>query len=329
MELKGIDFGHVFTSSGGRGFVGEGYSYDKLPPWRWMDDSGATFVSKTVTLRPRMGNMMLKDGLAPQEFKPRCIVVKFFKEAVLNAVGLSNLGAKHYFDLGLWQQMRQPFFISFASVGDEAEMKTQIREFAVMLKSRLPEFKSPVGLELNYGCPNVGQSHHDLLKQVKADLDVVGRLGIPVMPNFGPLIEPDTVSKIAQHPACDAISIANSIPWGSCPELIKWKEIFGSDTSPLEDLGGGALSGRPIFPVIERWIEKARTAKIGKPVVIGGGIMSEFAAEMALRRGFAFIKGIKLGVVRLLRPWRVRGIIDHVNADLERAAWHPKEKRVE
>lgn len=330
MELKGVDFGHVFASAGAHGFVGEGYPYDKWPPWRWADDGGTTFVSKTVTLRPRMGNMMLKkDGLTPAEFKPKCIVVRYKSEAVLNAVGLSNLGAEYYFRLGLWQKMNRPFFISFASIGDEAECKTQVREFAVMLKSHLPNFAAPVGLELNYGCPNVGQSHHDLIKQVKGDLDIVGRLGIPVMPNFGPLVEPVTAAKIAEHPACDAISIANSIPWGLCPELIKWKEIFGSDVSPLEDLGGGALSGKPIFPVVERWLEKARSGRFTKPVVIGGGITSEFAAEMVLRRGFGFVKAVKLGVVRIVRPWRVRGIIDLVNSDLERAAWHPKGRPVE
>lgn len=76
MSLK--HFGPVWGASGVRGFFGEGYWYQKLftrfiPGYSF---AGATFVAKTVTANPTIGNMPLADdGLSPKEKRPACIKV--------------------------------------------------------------------------------------------------------------------------------------------------------------------------------------------------------------------------------------------------------------
>src|SRR5208282_391343 len=90
--LRGIDFGNVFNASGARGFHGEGYWFHRL--WRpfGLDYAGSTFVAKTTTLMPRMGNMPIDESGKPVGMLPDCIVVKPAAGVVLNAVGLSGPG---------------------------------------------------------------------------------------------------------------------------------------------------------------------------------------------------------------------------------------------
>ena len=57
MNLRGIDFGHVFCAAGARNFFGEGYWHSRFADWE-----GSTLVTKTTTIDPRAGNMPLKPG---------------------------------------------------------------------------------------------------------------------------------------------------------------------------------------------------------------------------------------------------------------------------
>src|SRR5687768_15371924 len=104
MRLRSIEFGPVFNAAGAQGFFGEGYPYH-----RWWKLMGLTFkgcglVAKTTTLHQRPGNMPLQDdGITPQEWRPKCIVVRPLQGVVLNAVGLSGRGAKPLLDDGRWQ----------------------------------------------------------------------------------------------------------------------------------------------------------------------------------------------------------------------------------
>ena len=126
MKLRGIDFGCVLDASGTEGFFGEGYPYQKALR---VNFSGATFVAKTVTSRPRAGNMrMRRDGSLPWwPLRPDCIVVKLRKGVALNAVGLSNPGAESLLSQGKWQKRKDPFFLSFMAISatKEERMKAQ------------------------------------------------------------------------------------------------------------------------------------------------------------------------------------------------------------
>jgi len=313
MKLRGIDFGHVIASSGSRNFFGEGYSFHRL--WRpfGLRYDGSTFVAKTTTLHERAGNMPLKkDGVSPRELLPKCIKVYWFKGLVLNAVGLSGRGAQWLFEQGIWQKMQKPFFISFMSVENSAKKRAdEMKGFVELFAKHLPAFRAKVGLEINDSCPNVGLRPAELIEEVGKGLDIAAQLNIPLVPNFSPTVPVKQVVEVAQHQACDAISIANTIPWGQLPERIDWKKHFGTNVSPLEEFGGGGLSGWPLLEIVRDWVFQARTVfSFRKPIIAGGGVLSTQDVNILEESGAT---AIKLGTISILRPLRVQKVIRHAN----------------
>lgn len=309
MRLRGIKFRPVVNAAGAQGFFGEGYPYHKL--WKRV---GLTFkncglVAKTTTLDMRPGNMPLRDdGITPQEWQPKCIVVKPGAGVVLNAVGLSGPGAKALLEDARWQKRNsEPFFLSLMSVqGNGAERLDELKDFAKLLQSYLNDFRTKVGLEMNFSCPNAGLDPSSLINEAGQALDAAGALGIPLQCKFNATVPAKPVCEACQHEACDAITMSNTIPWGKQPERINWKNLFGTEVSPLTHIGGGGLSGWPLLPIVCDWIREARDCGFCKPVWACGGIDSRHSVYQAKKAGAG---GVQLGVVAILRPWRMKGII--------------------
>jgi dihydroorotate dehydrogenase len=307
MRLRGIDFGHVLDASGVRGFFGEGYPYH-----RWLgplgpDFAGATFVAKTTTLFATRGNMPLRDDLSPRERKPRCVVVKPWKGAALNAVGLSGPGAAALIADGRWQRRTEPFFLSFMSKEKTADARLEeLRCFVALLVAYLPSFQAPLGLQLNFSCPNVGLRQDELAAEIRAALDVAADLGVPLMPKLSVLAPIPVALDAARHPACDALCVSNTVPWGALSDRIDWKGLFGSHVSPLADLGGGGLSGRPLLPLVVEWVREAVAAGVRAPINAGGGILRADDVDELVAAG---ADSVFIGTMAMLRPWRVRRTI--------------------
>ncbi len=316
MILNGINFGDVIAASGTLNFFGDGYWFHKLlKRFKLLDYSGVTFVAKTSTLLPREGNMPLWPGTTiPKELKPKCIIVNPFKGIALNAVGLSGPGILALLKTGRWQERTDPFFISFMSVDPNPE--SHIAEFVqcVNLLGRfLKKFEAPIGLKINFSCPNVGLEleSDELYEKVCKCLVIGSRLGIPLIPKFNAMLSPETAVAIAGHDACSAICVSNSIPFGELSERINWENLFGSGPSPLAhiDPNGGGLSGKPLLPIVIDWVKAVKQIGISKPVIAGGGILSVRDADTMINEAGA--DAISLGSVFILRPWRVQSIIRH------------------
>lgn len=306
MKLRGIDFGCVLDASGTEGFFGEGYLYQKA---LGINFSGATFVAKTMTLRPRAGNMRIReDGSLPwRPLRPDCIVVKPFKGVALNAVGLSNPGAESLLAQGKWQKRKDPFFLSFMAVGATREERMkELEEFIDLLFYFKKDFRAPFGLQTNRSCPNVGLHPEKIVEETIDVLTAVSVLDIPIMLKFNILLPVEEALKISKHSACDALCVSNTIPWGALPSLINWRELFGLDESPLKKYGGGGLSGAPLLPLVKRWVKSARFAGITKPINAGGGILHPDDVDTLFEAG---ADSVFVGSVSFLRPWRVRAII--------------------
>ena len=306
MKLRGIDFGCVLDASGTEGFFGEGYPYQKA---LGINFSGATFVAKTMTMRPRAGNMRIReDGSLPwRPLRPDCIVVKPFKGVALNAVGLSNPGAVALLAQGKWQEREEPFFLSFMAVGVTKEERMKEFDGFVRILSRFKKlFRSPFGLQINLSCPNVGLHPERLVEEAIDVLTATSILDIPLMLKFNILLPVEAAWEISKYPACDALCVSNTIPWGALPRLINWRELFGSDESPFKKYGGGGLSGAPLLPFVRRWVKSARLADIAKPINAGGGILHPDDADTLFEAG---ADSVFVGSVSFLRTWRVRAII--------------------
>jgi dihydroorotate dehydrogenase len=325
MKLRGVEWGHVFNSSGGRGFAKEGYWFHTLSRPLGLRYEGSTFVAKTTTLMPRKGNMPLDDDYRPRSLAPSCVVVKPLKGVVLNAVGLSGPGAKKL--IALWQKKAKetwtdkkksltPFVVSFMSVEKVAEDRiTEAGSFVELLKPLVQAVGTDfLALQVNLSCPNVGLDTSHLLGEAASILDRTRWLGIATMVKLNALVPPLMASKMSAHDGCDAIVCSNTIPWGQ-HSRIDWEKLFGTAESPLAQLGGGGLSGKPLLPIVEEWIRSARASGLIKPIVGGGGVLSRGDADRLIDAGAS---AIELGSVSILRPWRVAGIIRHVNARLGR-----------
>lgn len=308
MELRGIDFGRVLGASGVQGFFGEGYRIHKYWGPFAPRFSSMTFVAKTTTLHQRPGNMPLRDDHTPKSLIPKCVKVSWLKGVVLNSVGLSGPGAKALLDTGRWQQRERPFFLSFMSVEEAAQERlAELRGFVQLLEKQMVNFWAPLGLQINFSCPNVGVKPDHLLEEIEAGLDCAAELGIPLMPKVNLLLAPESAVQIADHPACDGLCVSNTLPWGAIPERLKWERLFGSEESPLAYLGGGGLSGKPLLPLLLEWIREAREAGMRKAINGGGGIISIKDARAVLAAG---ADSIFLGSIAILRPWRIKRIVE-------------------
>lgn len=312
--LRGIPFGKVFTASGTLNFFGEGWPFHQL--FRHIpgfDFNSSVFIAKTTTLYPQPGNMPLTKDLQPTRFLPDCIRVYPAKAVVLNAVGLSGPGAHELFERGEWQKRKKTFAISFMAVGKNRE--DRIKEtvsFANLLRSRLLNFAAKIGLEINISCPNTRHDPQELAIEASHLLKFAAIADVPLILKVNALTPIETIKEIAERGFCDAIDCSNTIPYGAqplLPDKIEWKNLFG-EKSPLHHLGGGGLSGKPLLPIVARWIERVRTEGIKIPIIGGGGILSE--KDVATLKD-AGADAISIGSVAILRPWRVRGIIDYAN----------------
>ncbi len=308
MKLRGIEFGCVFNASGTRNFFGNGYWFHKYWKPFGLNFAGSTFVAKTTTLAARDGNMPLDfPTLQPQKRLPPCVIVKPLKNVVLNAVGLSGPGLERLLEAYEWQTRTEPFLLSFMAAHPRlAERLGDLFVFVNVLKRHLPRFRAPVGLQLNFSCPNAGVHHDELTKEVHESLAIAHNLGIPLLPKVNALVSTEEAVAITSHPSCDALVCSNTIPWGQMPDHINWRVLFGADISPLAQYGGGGLSGAPLLSIVSAWITRARLAGISKPIVGGGGILSAKDARTMFDSGAS---AIEFGSVTLLRPWRVLSII--------------------
>ena len=319
MKLRGIPFGSVFNASGACNFFLE-------DPWwysRWYQNivgrsmwDGATFVAKTTTYAPREGNMPLIPGtVTPVEFKPRCIYINLFGGYALNSVGLSGPGAEWLLKRGYWQNYTEPFVISFMSVQKTTEQRLiELCEFATLLANHLPRFIAPVALEINFSCPNVGLDPTMLVGEISQALaQVAGILrSVPRIVKLSIEVPPETMAQICTDPNLDALDLSNTIPFGKLPYVIDWGRLFPSGTSPLEQFGGGGLSGAPLLKPVCHWISTLRRDfGVTIPIIGGGGILSVSDARKVITAGAS---ALSLGTVAMLRPWRVPAIITAANA---------------
>lgn len=318
LTLGSVEFPSVFVSSGTLNFFGEGWPfhsfYEKIFG-KGFDFSCAGFISKTTTVFAREGNMFLKENLQPRELKPACIKVYPLKGAVLNSVDLSGPGLCALLDAGKWQLRDEPFMVSYMSLGDTISEKLQeTKKFVDLMESVLDQFKAPIGIQVNVSCPNTHHPTSDMLKNASVILAEVSLIGVPVDLKVGvadmACVGRDFVEKIEKTALCDCLTCSNTIPWGKLPEFINWKDLFGSERSPLEHLGGGGLSGKPLKPIVLEWLRNVRQSGITMPIKVGGGILSEKDAEDYVYEGAS---ALELGCVSILRPLRVKGIIQTGN----------------
>lgn len=305
--LKGVKMNPVFCASGALNY-GQGYWYDWfLYPWLNDWKQNITFISKTATFYPCKGNMPLRPNLQPVELFPSCIKAYPFKGAILNSVGLSNPGLIEVLNANPeWSLRKEPFVISIMAVGKTPEERTKELEGCILILKHFIEYciQTNIAIQLNVSCPNTEHNPALLVNEAMFQLSILKCLDVPLILKINALTQIEVVLEIQARALADAITVSNTIPWGQLPEKINWKP-FGRNGSPLKHLGGGGLSGAPIFEIVKDWITVARQHNITLPIIACGGIMS---ADNVKTIHDAGANAIEIGTAKLLRFWRLNDI---------------------
>jgi len=269
--------GHEFNymvASGALAFDGKGYPHEW--PLRWIgliNPSLFTVVAKTVTYKPRKGNL--------RWYRPwGC--VRLLHQGVVNSVGLTNKGIKWWCEKkGIFADRKKISLIG-------SILSDNINELVEM--ARMMNDVDLVGLELNWSCPNTKE---DLLSNT--DKVIRGCLAVRKVSRF-PLILKVSVAHDVKlifagmdDENIEAISI-NSIPWAV---------IFPNKKSPLAHLGGGGVSGKVAQPYTWGFVEKLVSMT---PIPVIGPSVWEFEDIERLRKIGA--KAISFGSIFVRYPWR-------------------------
>ncbi len=329
MILKNLRFkGFVFGQSGVQGFFGEGDEYPHhkwyklLFGWFGFSFAGMVFVAKTITLRPRIypesSNTELRDGYKIKRMFPHsvwCTFISFIWGYLLNAIGLANPGALTMMGYKKWQKRTEPFQLSVMLMEKTIEEQLiEAQSLCRVIKYDMPA-NIPYAIQYNDSCPNTGHDNkQDPTNSIRI-FEVFRRElpGVLLIPKYDLLIEPETI--VALKPYCDAFCIGNTIAFGKKPEKIEWNKLFKNGISPLlKYFGGkfaGGLSGKPLFPLLTEWLEKMEAVDPSVVIIAGGGIMKK--EDILHLSQFKIVRGVALGSVAILRPWRLQGLIKYGN----------------
>lgn len=313
MKLRGIDLGNVFAASGSLNFLGEGYwfhKYLKILTLGLSSFSGATFIAKTTPYDPNPGNMPLNRKLQPREWRPKCIWVDPLKKIALNSVGLTSPGAEYLFRRNVWQNLRKPFGLSFMAIkATKEERLEEARKYCALLKKELPRFKAPIFLQINVSCPNTRHSPRELIREALELLQIFSVLSIPLDLKLNIAADLKLLKEIQASGLCDVVTCSNTILFGWFPEKINWNKLFPQG-SPLSDLGGGGLSGSPVFPLVIGWCRRMREGGITMPLKLSNGIIYPHQVDIVEKAGG---NAIELGSIDFIRPLNIKRIINRVN----------------
>ena len=237
-------------------------------------------VSKTITVKPRQGNIPPRTCEAPA--------------GMLNSIGLENPGIDVFIEekLPVLKKAGIPVIVSIASESGSEEF--------VVLAKRLDKLNEVAALELNISCPNI-KSHvtrHKVTRLVSQDpratfavVKMVRRvtrktLITKLSPNVTDIVE---IALAAQEAGSDALALINTVQGMS---------IDVSTRKPKIAMIVGGLSGPAIRPIALRMVwEVYQKARI--PIIGMGGIMD---TESALEFFIAGASAISVGTANFVYP---------------------------
>ncbi len=318
---------HCYGQSGVQGFFGRikflEYWYQLfyffVPGYNFIH---CTFVAKTATLKPRVGNTDLRKKYKIKSWYPSSIWVSlysFWHGYMLNAIGLSNPGLEFMLNKGDWQKRDKHFHISLQLEAEsESELYEEINNIIVLLKKYLnPKFHH-YSIQINVSCPNT--EHDNTLDTQKLEqLKMIARTFKALLPEvklyykWNALVTTQILLELKD--LIDGNIISNTIPFGDASSGINWENLFTHGQSPLPYRLGlryeGGLSGLPIYSVLVKKLQEIEEKDPDINVIAGGGIMTK--KQIDELSTFSCVKGIALGTVGLLRPWRVKKLSSYAN----------------
>jgi dihydroorotate dehydrogenase (NAD+) catalytic subunit len=230
-------------------------------------------VTKTITLRPRQGNLPPRTCETPA--------------GMLNSIGLENPGIDEFIQkkLPFLQKLDIPVIVSIAA-------ETSPDEFTVLVE-KLEKISAISAIELNISCPNlqkdklISQDAADTLSVVSALRKLTSKcLIVKLSPNVTSILE---IAQAAQSAGADALALINTLGGMS---------IDVNKRTPKLGAWVGGLSGPAIRPIAVKMVWEVYN-KIKIPIIGMGGIMD---VESALEFFIAGATAVSVGTANFVNP---------------------------
>lgn len=224
-------------------------------------ETKTTIFTKSATWHKRNGNFHL---WKPWTWK---YIQRIEKFSMLNAYGLTNPGV----------QQCAPF-IKYAVENGFQVIPSYCPDFYlgfdtafIQMIAAIDEYKKIIGpyfraIEKNDSCPNSGE---DIEKTMEYNIELTRAIKkylgykIALIDKVSVVHPYSMVQELAKPGGADAIHAINAIPY----HLVK------AGKSPLEKVGGGAISGLEIFDLAKKY-NKTLNQMIDIPIIYSGGIIN-------------------------------------------------------
>jgi dihydroorotate dehydrogenase (NAD+) catalytic subunit len=246
-------------------------------------------VTKTITLRPRQGNLPPRTCEAPA--------------GLLNSIGLENPGLEGFLKVKLpvLKKIGVPIIVSISSEDNPGEF--------IELARKLDKISGVAAIELNISCPNLHKTRL-IAQDAAATYEVVNRvrkitnktLITKLSPNVTSISE---IAMAAQRAGTDALALINTL-YGLGINVETKKPKLASVT--------GGLSGPAIRPVALKMVWEAYN-KIRVPIIGMGGIIDTLSA---LEFFIAGATAVSTGTANFINPRVSLEIIFGLKEYLER-----------
>jgi dihydroorotate dehydrogenase (NAD+) catalytic subunit len=246
-------------------------------------------VTKTVTLKPRAGNLPPRTCETPS--------------GMLNSIGLENPGLNKFLKdkLPLLKKIGVPIIISIASEDDPQEF--------IELARRMDKIREVAAIELNISCPNI-QAHNLIAQDAKATYNLVKAvrrvtkktLITKLSPNITDIAE---IAQAAEGAGSDALSLINTLTGMS---------IDIQTRKPKIAMGVGGLSGPAVRPVAVQMVRRVYQ-KVKIPIIGMGGIID---TSSALEFFIAGATAVAIGTANFISPGISVEIINGIKKYLQK-----------
>ena len=300
MKLRGIEFNTVFWAPGTFGYFGEENSVFLKTFFRQT-----VFVSRPTTMFSYTEPDFAVKKTFRNRFQSRTKLSKPGAGVVLSKEDVSGPGLEKLLDKNIWQKKTKPFVLSVVSLEESKDKRiSEMKQIATLIGKTKNEFKTEFGILICLNDPE-DNDYDAFVDEVNETLELFSPLSLPIICQFSLSFPPDAIEKIAANKNCDAIAVSTSISWERFPKDAR-KIFFRMDDSPISRENGGYTFGKYIEQLAVEWTRQARKYAIGKPFIVGGGILNSKNIDSLARVG---ANGFLLDKSVFLRPWNIPKII--------------------
>lgn len=265
-------------------------AYQKL--LKTVADTGTTIITKSITRYPRKGNFIPHNPFTWKYIKrlPNC--------GMLNAYGITNPGIVKCLkrsNYGSNANVIPSFYPEFSKSGDTAIYETRV---AVGLLDEIGVH----AIELNLSCLN---SKEVIGENIKSSLVCVRELKkyFPWMFIIAKIsiFHHHEFAQELELSGADAIHSINTVPF---------EMVYPAKISPLIKVGGGGVSGKPIFWQAYDY-NKGLRKKVKIPIIMGGGVTNTDHAIKCLGIG---ADAVSICTIALRKPVEAKKIVKFFNS---------------